>query len=282
MPDKKSPQADPPGTTPSGAGSAGSEGATGADDGPGKPPRFGLAHRLRNYFLAGVLVTAPIGITVYLAWVFITFIDSRVTPLLPAPYRPETYLPIEIPGLGLTGLGLIILVVGLILIGALTAGLFGRLILRAGEGILARVPVIRSVYGAAKQITETVLASQSTAFRQVVLFEYPRRGLWALGFITGSTKGEVQNLTADEVANVFLPTTPNPTSGFLLFVPRKDLVVLTMTVEEGIKMVVSGGIITPPDRRLPEEREVKVVRAAGGDTPTIGPGPRLRKQDRTG
>jgi uncharacterized membrane protein len=118
--------------------------------------------------------------------------------------------------------------------------------------------VIRSIYGATKQIFETVLANQSQAFREVVLVEYPRRGIWAIGFITGTTEGEVQELTEDEVINVFLPTTPNPTSGFLLFVPRRDLVYLSMTIEEGIKMVVSGGIVTPPDMRLPSERGKRI------------------------
>ena len=126
------------------------------------------------------------------------------------------------------------------------------------------MPIVRSIYGATKQIVETVLANQSDAFRQVVLFEYPRRGAWAMGFVTGKTTGEVQNITADEVVNVFLPTTPNPTSGYLLFLPRSELVELSMTVEEGIKMIISGGIVTPKDKRSPEEiARVKVYKAKG-------------------
>ena len=209
-----------------------------------KAKRLGLIGRLRNYFLAGLLVTAPIVITVYIAWVVVNFVDSRVTPLIPAKYNPETYLPINIPGLGL-----LIVFVAITLIGALTAGFIGRFILRSGERILARMPVVRSLYGALKQIFEAVLTHSSTAFRKVVLIEYPRRGIWVIGFITGSTKGEVQNLTEDTLINVFLPTTPNPTSGFLLFVPSKNVYELSMSVEEGIKMVVSGGIVTPPDHR---------------------------------
>ena len=154
-------------------------------------------------------------------------------------------------------------------IGWSTAGLLGRLWTRLTEHLLARMPVIRSVYGAVKQIIETILKQQSNAFRQVVLFEYPRRGSWALGFITGETLGEVQSLTSDDVVNVFLPTTPNPTSGYLLFIPKKDLVMLKMTVEEGIKMVVSGGIVTPPDRRSAEERAIKKIASADGETKTI-------------
>ena len=219
---------------------------------------------IRGYFLAGVLVTAPIGITFYISWLLIRWVDSKVTPLIPAAYNPETYLPFAVPGLGL-----IIVFIALTFIGWSTAGLLGRLWTRASEKALARMPVVRSVYAAVKQIIETILKQQSNAFREVVLFEYPRRGSWALGFITGQTQGEVQNLTADDVVNVFLPTTPNPTSGYLLFVPRRELVILDMSVEEGIKMVVSGGIVTPPDRRPREEREKKRIAPADGDTRTI-------------
>ena len=131
------------------------------------------------------------------------------------------------------------------------------------------MPIIRSVYSAIKQIVETIVSHQSETFRQVVLFEYPRRGSWALGFITGKTQGEVQNLTSDEVINVFLPTTPNPTSGYLLFIPRKELIILDMTVEEGIKMVVSGGIVTPTDRRPAEVQAVPKVAPASRTSQTI-------------
>ena len=219
---------------------------------------------LRGYFLAGVLVTAPIGITFYISWLLIRWVDSRVTPLLPAAYNPETYLPFAVPGLGL-----VIVFITLTFIGWATAGMVGRLWTRISEKALARMPVIRSIYGAVKQIIETILQQQSNAFRQVVLFEYPRRGSWAIGFITGQTQGEVQNLTQDDVVNVFLPTTPNPTSGYLLFIPRRELVVLDMTVEEGIKMVVSGGIVTPPDRRPMDQQRIKQVASADRDTQTI-------------
>ena len=151
----------------------------------------------------------------------------------------------------------------------LTAGFVGRVLVGLGERLVHRMPVVRNVYGALKQIFETVMSQSSGAFRQVVLFEYPRRGSWAIGFITGRTEGEVQNVTEEEVLNVFLPTTPNPTSGYLLFIPRSELVLLDMTVEEGIKMVVSGGIVTPPARRPPEIREIKKIAAADGDKQTI-------------
>jgi uncharacterized membrane protein len=214
-----------------------------------RPGHGGLAARLRNYFFAGILVTAPIGITVYLVLTFVGIVDGWVTPLIPERYNPQSYLPF-----GLPGFGLIVAIVGLILVGALTSNLAGRLFLRLSDRVLARMPVVRGVYGAVKQLTETVVGTHSTAFREVVLVEYPRRGIWGLGFITGITEGEVQELTEEEVVNVFVPTTPNPTSGFLLFVPRSEIVVLSMTVEEGIKMVISGGIVSPPDDRPPELR----------------------------
>lgn len=231
--------------------------------------RASLLRRIRTNFFAGVLVTAPMGITFYLSWLVIDWVDNQVTPMIPVKYNPETYLPFSIPGLGLVVVFLFLTVVG-----ATTRGILGRWALGAFEGIMARMPVIRSLYSAIKQIIETILKQQSNAFRQVVLFEYPRRGSWALGFITGATIGEVQNLTEDEVLNVFLPTTPNPTSGYLLFIPKKELVFLSMSVEEGIKMVVSGGIVTPPDRRPVDVTAVPQVAEADGDTQTI---PRKQK-----
>ena len=210
---------------------------------------LGFVQRLRAYFFTGVLITAPLFITGYLAWLFIGFVDAKVTPLLPAKYNPESYLPF-----GLPGLGLIILFIALTIIGAVTAGFFGKLWLRFTERLLNRMPVVRNIYSAVKQILETVLAQQSNAFREAVLVEYPRRGIWAIAFITGRTEGEVQNITEEECLNIFIPTTPNPTSGFLLFVPKKDLISLSMSTEEAIKMVISGGIITPPDTRTQKEK----------------------------
>ena len=223
---------------------------------------MGLGARLRAYFLAGILVTAPIGITLYLSWLFVTFIDDRVASLLPPRFNPETYLPFSLPGLGV-----VTVVVLLILVGSITAGLLGRTLLRISEGLVNRIPAVRNLYAATKQILETVLANQSKAFRQVVLIEYPRRGIWAIGFVTGTTEGEVQNLSEDTLINIFVPTTPNPTSGFLLFIPKSDLIVLNMSIEEGIKMVVSAGILTPPDLR-PEGAERPVRIAARPDDRT--------------
>ncbi|MBK1668612.1 hypothetical protein CKO28_11265 [Rhodovibrio sodomensis] len=207
---------------------------------------FGLLARLRNYFFAGVLVTAPISITVWITWNIVAFVDSRVTPLMPPAWNPESYLPFSVPGIGVFAVFIV-----LTLVGMFATGLIGRLLTSAYERLLNGLPVIRSVYGATKQIFETVLAQRSNAFRQVVLVQYPRPDSWALAFVTAETAGDVARKAPKESINVFLPTTPNPTSGFLLFVPKAEAKVLSMTVEEGAKMIISGGIITPP---APPER----------------------------
>jgi uncharacterized membrane protein len=196
--------------------------------------------RMRGYLIAGVLIIAPITITAWLTITIVNFVDNRVEKLIPAHYNPETYLPFSLPGLGF-----LIAIVFLILVGMLTANFMGRFFLKIGERILDRLPVVRSLYGATKQIFETVFANQSEAFREVVMVEYPRKGTWVIGFLTGRTKGEVQEKTSSDTVNIFVPTTPNPTSGFLLFVPEKDVTKMNMSVEEGIKLVVSAGIITP-------------------------------------
>jgi uncharacterized membrane protein len=217
-----------------------------------------MLKRLRGYLLAGVIVTAPIGITIYLIWNVIEFFDRNFRALVPDRYHPDHYLPFTVPGLGL-----VVVLAGLTLIGMLTANFLGRWIMRLGEGIVDRMPVVRSIYSTLKQIFETVFAQTSRSFREVVLIEYPRRGIWAIGFVTGRTEGEVQERREEDLINVFVPTTPNPTSGFLLFVPAEDLIPLDMTIEQGIKMVISSGIVAPPSfaeqarrrRRLPAPAE---------------------------
>ena len=209
-----------------------------------------LFARLRGYLLAGVLVTAPISITVYLTWIFIQFIDSAVVQILPEEYNPDFYLPFSVPGLGL-----VLVLSSLILIGWFATNFLGKLFFRLSDYIVHQVPVIRSLYGAIKQIFETIMASQSQAFREVVMLEYPRRDVWSIGFVTGRSKGQIQELTESETINVFVPTTPNPTSGYLLFVPRNELHYLDMTVEEGIKLVVSAGIVAPVEKSEVEDSE---------------------------
>lgn len=196
--------------------------------------------RLRGYLIAGVLITAPITITAWLTITIVDFIDDRIAKLLPGEAIIGEFDLSQIPGLGV-----IFALIGLIIVGMFTTNFLGRFFLKIGEGILDRLPVVRSLYGATKQIFETVFANQSEAFREVVMVEYPRKGMWVIGFLTGRTKGEVQKKTASDTVNIFVPTTPNPTSGFLLFVPEKDVTKMDMSVEEGIKLVVSAGIVTP-------------------------------------
>jgi uncharacterized membrane protein len=210
----------------------------------GTPFHMGLLRRLRAYFFAGILITAPISITIYMVWLVIGFIDSRVASLLPG--NPNSYLPFNIPGVGL------IIVVGLLtLIGWITAGLLGRLFLSLSEAVLNRMPVIRNVYSWIKQIFETVFHEHGTPFREAVLVEFPRRGLWRIGFVTGRTPGKTQDVVEGGLVNVLLPNTPNAATGFLVLVPPNDVVPLDLTTEEALKLLVSGGIATPPEKPTP-------------------------------
>ena len=202
----------------------------------------GLLARLRTYFLTGIVVSAPVGITIWLIWLFVAFVDHTVVPLIPNAYNPSDVLGVSVPGIGV-----IVVLLAVTIIGFLVTNFFGRFMVRMGENMVSRVPVVRTIYGVLKQIFDAVLAQSEGAFREVVLIEYPRKGIWVLGFVTSNTQGEVQRVTPHEMVNVFLPTTPNPTSGFLLFVPRKDCITLDMSVEEGVKLVISGGIVSPPD-----------------------------------
>ena len=197
--------------------------------------------RLRGWFLTGLLVTAPVLLTIYITWLFVDIIDGWVKDILPPGFADTIYSNIP-------GIGIIIGGVAITIIGALAAGFFGRWLIAFGEKLLHRMPVVGTIYGASKQILETVMASQSDAFRDVVLVQYPRKDLWVIGFVTGTTKGEVQSAIEEETVNVFVPTTPNPTSGFLLFCPRDELRFLEMSVEDAVKLVVSGGIVTPPHK----------------------------------
>jgi uncharacterized membrane protein len=203
----------------------------------------GLFARLRTWFLTGILITAPLALTLWVTLGIVRFVDRMVAPFIPPPYRPEVYfhLPFEIPGTGL-----VIVVIGLTVIGALAATLLGRFFVRLSDRLLARLPIIRSVYGALKQMFETLLSHNSGAFRQVVLVQFPIAGTWAVGFVTGDVTLSVQKHVADDLLTVFVPTSPNPTSGYILFVPKTEARFIDMTVEEGLKLVVSGGIASAP------------------------------------
>ena len=225
-------------------------------DGSHAPHGPGFFGRLRGYFFAGVLVTAPIAITIALAVWVVGYIDSQVVPLVPEQYNPNTYLRPYLPfEFGLPGVGVIALVLVITLIGAFTAGLVGRWVVRQGERVLDGMPVIRSLYKMTKQIFQTVLENQSNAFRQAVMVEYPRKGMWAIAFLTADTQGELSEKLEHDTVNVFLPTTPNPTSGFLLVVPREDVIILEMSIEDAVKLIISAGIVHPGDHLVGEDEQ---------------------------
>jgi uncharacterized membrane protein len=199
--------------------------------------------RLRNYFLTGFVVCAPLAITVYIAWSFVGWVDSWVKPYVPARYNPDSYLPVVIPGFGL-----IVALVLITLIGFLTANIIGRTIVNYGEYFLDRMPLVRSIYRGLKQIFETVLSNKADMFRKVGLVEYPRRGAWAIVFIANEKETEVSDKLAGHGENtiaVFMPSTPNPTTGFLMYVPRSDVIELSMSVEDAAKLVISAGLVAP-------------------------------------
>ena len=201
--------------------------------------RTTLMHRLRNYFLTGVILAAPLFLTIYITWSFVQWVDSWVTPFIPPIYRPDHYLRFAVPGFGL-----VVALIFLTLLGFLTANIIGRQTILLGESLLGRMPIVRNLYRGLKQIFETVLSRRAGAFKTVALIEYPRKGIWSMVFVSTEARGELQH-RIDQTVAVFLPTTPNPTSGFLLFVPRSDMIVLDMTVEDAAKMIISAGLVTP-------------------------------------
>ena len=235
-------------------------------------PQKTAGSRLRTYFLTGIFVTAPIGITLYIAYLFFSFIDGQVRNLLPNLTDIVVYQDITLPGLG------VVVAFGFfVIVGWFASNIMGKFLIRTGEYILDRIPVIRNLYSAIKQIFETITQSQSDAFREVVMLEYPRKGTWSIGFVTGSSKGEVQEKVAAETVNVFVPTTPNPTSGFLLFVPRKELKFLDMSVEEGVKLVVSAGIISPPYEAKPVKKKAPAKKKTTAKKTTAKPKAKKKK-----
>lgn len=208
---------------------------------PPKPESF--ATRFRNAFLTGLIICAPIAITIWLTWTFIHWADSWVKPYIPVRYNPESYLTFAIPGFGL-----LIAVLLISLVGVLGRNLIGRSIVEYAESLLHRMPLVSSIYKGVKQIFESVLKEQSNSFKRVGLIEYPSPGLWSLVFISSEPKGEIAlklNADGEEMIAVFLPPTPIPTAGFLLFIPKSKIVMLDMSPEDAAKVLLSAGLITP-------------------------------------
>ncbi|MGM0554688.1 MAG: DUF502 domain-containing protein [Pseudomonadota bacterium] len=196
---------------------------------------------LRRYLIAGLLVWLPLIVTGFTIKLLVDLLDFTIL-LLPPGWRPEALLGFSVPGAGIALAIVIVFVTGLVV-----ANIVGKRLVHLGESVVRRIPLVSSIYGAVKQVTETVLSDGGQAFRKVVMIEYPRRGLWSIGFMTGVGSGEVQRCTEHDVISVFIPTTPNPTSGFVLLVPREDVVELDMTVEDGLKFVMSLGVVSPLD-----------------------------------
>lgn len=217
-----------------------------------KKERQSLRASMRTNFLYGLAVGIPIIATVGLIWFIVSKFDEFIKPKIPPELNPDTYLPFDIPGVGL-----LVTIIGIYLLGVLARNFFGRRILALGERLVNRVPLIRTVYNFVKQVVETITQNNEQSFREVVLVEYPRKDAWVMGFVTSDVKGFPKNALGEGWLNIFVPTTPNPTSGFLLMVHRSEVKVLdNMTVEEGAKLIISAGVVSDPSKQDPvvEER----------------------------
>lgn len=229
---------------------------------PPPPPKRGLLSSLRASFFTGLVVIAPIGITIWLVWSLIGWIDGWVLPLVPNAYDPvvlfQRYTGLEVD---IRGLGVATFLIFTILVGWVAKGIIGRSLISWAEGVVLQIPGVRTIYSGLKQIVETVVSQGEQNFEKACLIEYPRKGIWAIGFISTSAKGEIAASNSDDMVSVFVPTTPNPTSGFLLFFPVKDVQVLDMNVEDAAKLIISAGLVYPDgaggvsDQRLPDAAE---------------------------
>jgi uncharacterized membrane protein len=231
---------------------------------PDAPPeprrRRSLFGALRASFLTGLVVIAPIGLTIWLIWSIIGWIDAWVLPLVPARFLPEQYI-----GINLRDVGVVFFLVFTIIIGWVAKGYIGRSLIRWGESLVDRLPLVRSVYGGVKQIAETVFAQSDSNFDKACLIEYPRPGVWAIAFISTQTKGEIARkipIDGDKIA-VFMPTTPNPTSGFLMFVSRKEVIELDLSIEDAAKLIFSAGLVYPGG---PDSADAATIPDAARDT----------------
>lgn len=200
-----------------------------------------LRGKIKNYFFTGVIVACPVAITIYMSYHLVIWINSVTSRLIPQKWTIGNFVPYAVPGLGL-----LLLLVVLFLIGMLTTGYVGKFFVNLWERIIRKMPIISSIYSLIKQIFETFLSQKNRSFSEVVLVEYPRKGLWTIAFVSKKdTGGEVEEKTGEKKISIYVPTTPNPTSGFLIFVNENDVIKLDMSVEEGIKYVISCGIVTP-------------------------------------
>ena len=234
------------------------------------PVHHGVGSRIRNYFLTGLILVGPIYITINLTWWLINWVDDLVRPVLPAAFRTETYLPIHVPGLGL-----IIAFVTLTLLGFLTANLVGRKLVEFGENILNRMPIVRPIYKTMKQIFETLFSKSGSSFRKVALVEFPAPGMWSLVFLSQAPGREVASrLPGTEHVSAFMPCTPNPTTGFFFYVPRKDIIELDISVESAMTLLMSAGMVQPngdAQKKLASLAETARVARVARPSPTTAP-----------
>ena len=234
------------------------------------PTRPGMISRLRSSFLTGLVVIMPVSFTIWLFWTFIGWVDSFVLPFVPDFYQPENLVRYAIGEdaynrwigegvkINIRGVGVVFFLLFTVLVGWIAKGLIGRSLINYAENLVNRMPVVRSIYSGVKQIAETVFAQTERSFEEACLIQYPRKGIWAIGFVSTTAKGEVSQRGGEEgesLLSVFVPTTPNPTSGFLLFFPEKDVIKLDMSVEDAAKLVISAGLVYPnqKDPSKPEE-----------------------------
>jgi uncharacterized membrane protein len=212
-----------------------------APDADKSPHHASLGARIRNYFLTGLVLVGPVFITGYLLWWFVNWVDDLVRPFIPVLYRPETYMPVRIPGTGL-----IIAFVTLTLLGFVTANIVGRKLVEFGDSLLHRMPIVRPIYRTMKQIFETIFSNSGSSFRKVGLVEFPAPGMWSLVFMSQSPSADVAaRLPATEHVSVFLPCTPNPTTGFFFYLPRSDIIELDISVEAAMTVLMSAGMVQP-------------------------------------
>ena len=210
----------------------------------------GILAGLRSSFLTGLIVVLPVGLTVYLIWTVIGWIDGWVLPLVPQAWQPDTLLKDYFgpeTRVSIRGVGVIVFLIFTVLIGWVAKGLIGRSIIRTAERMVDRMPVVRSIYNGLKQIAETVFAQSETNFDKACLVQFPRAGIWAIGFVSTKARGEIARRipVEDDVLTVFVATTPNPTSGFLVYVPARDVILLDMSIEDAAKMIISAGLVYP-------------------------------------
>jgi uncharacterized membrane protein len=237
---------------------------------PAKPVHHhGLIGRLRTYFLTGLILVGPAYITISLTWWFINWVDDLVRPFIPLAFQPTTYLPVKIPGTGL-----IIALSALTLLGFLTANFIGRKLVEIGENILNRMPVVRPIYKSLKQIFETLFAKGGSSFRRVGLVEFPAPGMWSLVFLSNSASPDIAaRLPNIEHVAAFMPCTPNPTTGFFFYVPRRDIIDLDITVEAAMTLLMSAGMVQPGDqqKKLAALAETARMARAAQDNRTTAP-----------